>query len=130
MKINLTKKDYTNEILRFCKILTQSKYNAEEDKMFKKFIAENLENMASNSPIRAEEMYFPAETKKYFIHEILGYCKALVKQECHSKEDFQLKMLIAEDFVKIAEIEKREYRQRELKKAEKELAKLANCFGG
>lgn len=40
------KKDIINEILRFCRTLTQMKYNSEDDKNIKRLIAENLRNLA------------------------------------------------------------------------------------
>ncbi len=56
-----TKKMYTDEILRFCRTLTQMKYDSEEDKMFKKLIAENL---AALSRLAEEEAQKRAERKE------------------------------------------------------------------
>lgn len=37
-----TRKDYAEEILRFCRSLTQLKYNSKDDEMYKRLIDENL----------------------------------------------------------------------------------------
>ena len=36
------RKDYVEEILRFCRSLTQLKYNSKDDEMYKRLIDENL----------------------------------------------------------------------------------------
>lgn len=46
MKTNVKKQDYINEILRLNRVLTQTKYDADDDRNIKRLIAENLQNLA------------------------------------------------------------------------------------
>ena len=57
----ITKRDYINEILRLNRVLTQQKYNSEEDKHIKALIAENLREIAKIDKRNAEDR----EDRKY-----------------------------------------------------------------
>ncbi len=107
----LKAKNYIDEILRFCRTLTQMKYDASDDKMLKNFIAENLNALSS----------FPSWSKNEYVNEILWLCDGLVKAEFQSEVDKDIKSKIAFDLalfsadsIQLAKLKAKEHEQKKV----------------
>ncbi len=115
--------DYKNEILRFCKILTQFKYDEEFDKTIKRLIKENLDDMTACFVSRS-----PSSRKGQIIEQILNQCRGLVRCEYGTKDDQELKHEISKLLVELSECERAKTERREEMAYKERMAKFSNCF--
>lgn len=120
----LRQNDYKNEILRFCRVLTQVKYEEEFDKTIKRLISENLDELAF---FRAK----PATNRKgELVERILGLCKGLVECEYGTESDQDTKKEIAKCLAEISEYEAERQAKREEKAYKNRITNLSLCLYG
>ncbi len=116
-----TNKDYLNNTIRFCQILTQYKYEEIFDKQIKKFIKDNLECYLEGS-VRNE--------KRKLQHVILDKCKTLINCQYNTEEDLEIKAEIAKILAKISKLDIEQLKKREERARKNQTTKLALCIGG
>ena len=115
--------DYKNEILRFCQILTQFKYDEEFDETIKRLIKENLDDMTACFVSRS-----PSSRKAQIIEQILNRCRGLVRCEYGTKGDQELKYEISKLLVELSECERAKTERREEMAYRERMAKFSDCF--
>ena len=107
----MTKNDFITENLRFCRILTQQKISAEDDRAIKNFIAQNSEHIFTD--LVAHQIKI---SKIDYVNDTMRLCYLLPQCEFGSHEDLQIKKEIASNLSKISQIEKQESEVRRNKK--------------
>ena len=111
--------DYKNEILRFCRGLTQFKIDENFDRTIKRLIKENLDELAHFKAT------FPANRKAELVNQILDLCEGLVQCEYGSESDQDTKVEIARCLAKISKYEAERQKKREEKAYKTRIAKLS-----
>lgn len=122
MKNENSKSKIVKEILRFCKILTQSRYDKDEDAMFKMLILENLNNIEIPN-----EVILNKRTKRDYVEGILQKCKILIHCKYNSVDDIEMKTLISKDLCEISKLETMSHEAREKSKGTAQLQKWLSC---
>lgn len=119
---NFRKNSIVNEILRFCRALTLYRYDAEEDRMFKDLISENLKNI----DINLSEIMLPT-TKKGCIQELLRSSAILTQCEYGTEVDTDIKKQISELLSKLSTFEKAEREIKQNRQQNDLTAKILRC---
>lgn len=119
----MRKNDFILENLRFCKILTQQKISAEDDKIIKNFIKENSAHIFTE--VVAQQIKI---SKNDYLNDTMRLCQILPRCEFESPEDKHIKKEIASNLLKIAEIDARENEFRRNKKDKELILKMTSCL--
>lgn len=118
----LTKKDYEKELVRFCQILTQQRYDKEDDKMIKSLMQENLKHISS----------YPQMQRRYkksiLMEEVERLASIVVKTKFGTLEDKETKARLGLQLGELSRFIENSRQSREDAKIERELEKMISCF--
>lgn len=121
---NFTKKDYEKEIVRFCQILTQQKYDEKDDKMIKNLISENLKHVSFDATIPDSNKL----SKKIQTNRILKLSSAIVNLQYGTKEDREIKKELGVSLGILSQCIEKTKQSRADTRAENEIKKMVACF--
>lgn len=116
--------DYEKEIIRFCQILTQQKYDKSDDKIFKKLISENLNCIEIDPEIQDANKC----SNTVYKNKILRLSSQLVNTEYKSESDVELKEQLRVALKDFSESVERTRQNRPNARIEKEIKKIVSCF--
>ena len=121
---NFTKKDYEKEIVRFCQILTQQKYDEKDDKMIKRLISENLEHVSFDATIPDSNKL----SKKIQVNKVLKLSSSLVNLKYGTREDKELKRDLGQTLGLLSRCIENARISRAETSAENKIKRMVACF--
>ena len=115
-------RDYEKEIVRFCQILTQQKYDDKDDKFIKYLISENLKNVV------IDLIDLKKNSRKAKITKILNISSMLINMKYGTTEDIKTKEDLSFALKDLSKYMEQNRENREAARIKKELDKMTSCF--